>query len=64
MSSTIQAGTALQQTLQLVKSSAEFQEVLKQLQSGARVISVSGLVAGPARALGRARFRPPGVGGA
>ncbi|HEY8228794.1 MAG TPA: transcription-repair coupling factor [Pyrinomonadaceae bacterium] len=51
MSSTIQAGTALQHTLQLVKDSSEFQQVLKQLQSGARVVSVSGLVAGSARAL-------------
>ena len=51
MSSTIQAGTALQNTLQRVKDSTEFREILGQLQRGARVISISGLVAGSARAL-------------
>ncbi|HSE31154.1 MAG TPA: transcription-repair coupling factor [Pyrinomonadaceae bacterium] len=51
MSSTIQAGTALQNTLQRVKDSTEFRQLLDQLQRGARVISISGLVAGSARAL-------------
>ena len=51
MSSTIQAGTALQNTLQRVKDSTEFREILDHLQRGARVISISGLVAGSARAL-------------
>jgi len=51
MSSTIQAGTALQNTLQRVKDSTEFREILEQLQRGARVISIGGLVAGSARAL-------------
>src|SRR4029450_1810777 len=60
MSSTIQAGTALQKALQLVKSSAEFQQVLKQLQGGARVISISGLVAGSARALSVAALQKEG----
>ena len=51
MSSTIQAGTALQNTLQRVKDSAEFRQILDQLQRGVRVVSISGLVAGSARAL-------------
>ena len=51
MSSTIQSGTALQNTLQRVKDSTEFKQILDQLRRGARVISISGLVAGSARAL-------------
>src|SRR6185436_5707456 len=51
MSSTIQSATALQNTLQRVKDSTEFREILDHLQRGARVISISGLVAGSARAL-------------
>src|SRR5262245_32672070 len=57
MSSTIHAGTALQNTLQRVKDSTEFKQLLEQLQRGARVISVSGLVAGSARALGVAALQ-------
>jgi len=51
MSSTIQSATALQNTLQRVKDSPEVKQILDQLQRGARVISISGLVAGSARAL-------------
>ena len=41
----------LQSTLSSVTDSAEFRSVLDQIRRGARVISISGLVAGPARAL-------------
>ena len=51
MSSTIQSEKAVQIALQCVKESAEYQQALAQLQRGARVISISGLVAGSARAL-------------
>ena len=51
MRSTIQSGTAVQITLQRVKESTEYQQALAQLQRGARVISISGLVADSARAL-------------
>lgn len=51
MSSTIQAGTAVQTALQRVKESTEYQQVMSQLQRGTRVISISGLIAGSARAL-------------
>src|SRR3989440_1612510 len=43
--------TALQSTLESVIESADFRNVLDQIQRGARVISISGLVASPARAL-------------
>src|SRR2546421_2965478 len=43
--------TALQSTLESVIESADFRSVLDQIQRGARVVSISGLVASPARAL-------------
>jgi len=43
--------SALQSLLTGVLESAEFRSVLDQIQSGARVVSISGLVASPARAL-------------
>src|SRR5438094_2087020 len=43
--------SALQSLLNGVLESAEFRNVLDQIQRGARVISISGLVASPARAL-------------
>jgi transcription-repair coupling factor (superfamily II helicase) len=49
------AGTAtdsiLQHAISGLQDSAEFRRVLDQINRGARVISISGLVAGPARAL-------------
>src|SRR5260370_7764928 len=50
MSSTIQT-SALQNTLQRVFETTEYQRLLAELQRGARVISISGLVAGSVRAL-------------
>jgi transcription-repair coupling factor (superfamily II helicase) len=43
--------TTLQSTLESVIESAEFRGVLDQIRRGARVLSISGLVASPARAL-------------
>jgi transcription-repair coupling factor (superfamily II helicase) len=43
--------TTLQSTFESVVESAEFRSVLDQIQRGARVVSISGLVASPARAL-------------
>ncbi len=51
MSSSIQIGTALQNALQRIKDSAEFQQTLAELRRGARIISISGMVSGSARAL-------------
>src|SRR6476659_9928488 len=49
--------TALQSTLNSVKGSAEFQRVLEDLKRGTRIVSISGLVAGPARALALAALQ-------
>src|ERR1041385_4094512 len=43
--------TTLQSTLESVIESAEFRRVLDQIRRGTRVVSISGLVATPARAL-------------
>jgi transcription-repair coupling factor (superfamily II helicase) len=51
MSTTTETTSLLQSTLQSVIDSAEFRRVLDQINRGARVISISGLVAGPARSL-------------
>ena len=51
MSTTIEKTSTLQSTLHSVIDSAEFQTVLAQIRGGARVVSISGLVAEPARAL-------------
>src|SRR6266550_5548981 len=51
MSTTTESQTILQSALSDVIDSAEFRRVLDQINRGARVISISGLVAGPARAL-------------
>src|SRR5258707_2704635 len=50
MSSAIQT-TPLQSTLQRVLDTPEYQRLLAELERGARVISISGLVTGSARAL-------------
>src|SRR5918997_1513464 len=44
-------GTTLQQTLQQITETSEYQKLLAELRSNARVISISGLVSGSARAL-------------
>jgi transcription-repair coupling factor (superfamily II helicase) len=51
MSSTIQSTTVLQGVLRRVTESAEYARLLAQLRGGARVVSLSGLAAEPARAL-------------
>jgi transcription-repair coupling factor (superfamily II helicase) len=51
MSTTTESQTILQGSLNGVIDSAEFRGVLDQINRGARVVSISGLVAGPARAL-------------
>lgn len=51
MSIAAEITSVLQSTLKGVIESVEYRRVLDQINSGARVISISGLVAGPARAL-------------
>src|SRR6476469_1036416 len=51
MTTEISTSTILQSTLHSVIESAEFLSVLDQIRRGARVVSISGLVATPARAL-------------
>jgi transcription-repair coupling factor (superfamily II helicase) len=57
MSTTIDKASILQSTLHSIAESAEFRSVLDQIRRGARVISISGLVAGPARALALAALQ-------
>jgi transcription-repair coupling factor (superfamily II helicase) len=51
MSSTIQSTSVLQSVLRRVMESGEYARLVAELRGGARVISVSGLAAEPARAL-------------
>jgi transcription-repair coupling factor (superfamily II helicase) len=51
MSSTIQTTNPLQSTLRRITETPEFKRVVAEINRGARVVSVSGLVAGSARAL-------------
>ncbi len=51
MSSTIQSPSALQASLQSLLETAEYKQLLAEIQRGARIISISGLAAGSARAL-------------
>ena len=51
MSSSIQQSTTLQQALRQVTATREYQQLVAAVRSGTRVISISGLVAGSARAL-------------
>jgi transcription-repair coupling factor (superfamily II helicase) len=51
MSITTERTSILKSTLQPVFDSVEFRSVLEQIRRGARVVSISGLVAAPARAL-------------
>jgi transcription-repair coupling factor (superfamily II helicase) len=57
MSSTIERTSVLNATLQSVTGSDEFRRILEQINRGARVISISGLVAAPARALALAALQ-------
>src|ERR1051326_9327315 len=51
MTVTTTTTSTLQSTLQTVIDSAEFRSVLDQIRGGARIVSISGLVAAPGRAL-------------
>jgi transcription-repair coupling factor (superfamily II helicase) len=57
MAITSETTSVLQNTLNSVANSAEFQRVLDDIRRGARVVSISGLVAGPARALALAALQ-------
>jgi transcription-repair coupling factor (superfamily II helicase) len=57
MSSTIQITNALQTTLRRIVETPEFKRVVDQINRGARVVSISGLVAGSARALALAALQ-------
>jgi transcription-repair coupling factor (superfamily II helicase) len=57
MSSTLNTSPALQTALQRVSLTPEYREVLAELNRGARVISISGLVTGSARALALAALQ-------
>lgn len=51
MSSKVSHSTTLQQTLQQIVETREYQQLVEQLRANTRLISISGLVAGSARAL-------------
>src|SRR6266849_10254080 len=51
MSATTETNSILQNALSSVTESAEFRRVFDEIRRGAGVVSISGLVAGPARAL-------------
>src|SRR6266436_8952653 len=57
MAATTEKSSVLQRTLSSVANSAEFQRVLDDIKRGARVVSISGLIAGPARALALAALQ-------
>jgi transcription-repair coupling factor (superfamily II helicase) len=57
MSTAVEPNSILQTTLNSVIETAEFRSVLDQIRRGARVISISGLVAAPARALALAALQ-------
>src|SRR6267378_1739887 len=57
MASTTETTLVLQNALSSVIDSTEFQRVLDTINRGARVVSISGLVAGPARALALAALQ-------
>src|SRR5205085_408309 len=51
MSSTVERGSVLQSVLQRVTATDEYARVVDEIRRGARVVSLSGLTAAPARAL-------------
>ena len=57
MSSTIQSSSALQGVLRRVTESEAYARVAEEIGRGARIVSVSGLVSGPARALALAALQ-------
>ncbi len=57
MTTTTETTSVLQSALSAVIDSAEFRRVLDQIKRGARVVSISGLVAAPARALALAALQ-------
>src|SRR5712691_5760651 len=57
MSSTIQTTNVLQNTLQAVRQTPESKRAVAEINRGARVVSISGLVAGSARALALAMLQ-------
>jgi transcription-repair coupling factor (superfamily II helicase) len=57
MSSTIQTTNILQATLLRITETPEFKRVVEEINRGARIVSVSGLVAGSARALALAALQ-------
>src|SRR5258708_13491239 len=57
MTAAAETRSVLQSTLGPVIDSDEFQRVLNQIDRGAHVVSISGLVAGPARALALAALQ-------
>src|SRR3977135_3901934 len=57
MSSTIQTTNTLQATLRRITETPEFKRVVAEINRGARVVSISGLVAGSARALALAALQ-------
>jgi transcription-repair coupling factor (superfamily II helicase) len=57
MSTSTETTSVLQNALSSVTESAEFRRVLDEIERGARVVSISGLVAGPARALALAALQ-------
>ncbi len=57
MSSTIPTTSALQNTLRRITETPEFRRVVDEIKRGAQVVSISGLVAGSARALALAALQ-------
>ena len=57
MSSKVQTTPALQSVLQRIGETPEFKRLVIEIQRGARVVSVSGLVTGSARALALASLQ-------
>src|SRR6266436_7082549 len=57
MATTTETSSVIQTSLSSVSASAEFRHVLGDINGGARVVSISGLVAGPARALALAALQ-------
>src|SRR6266513_643863 len=57
MSSTIQTTNSLQSALRPIIETPEFKRVVEEVNRGARVVSISGLVAGSARALALAALQ-------
>src|SRR6266481_8500749 len=57
MATTTETSSVIQTALSSLNASAEFRRVLADIDGGAHVVSISGLVAGPARALALAALQ-------